>query len=691
MPVVWAALPAAACSGGLSAFPVWLLLRSGAMTTPGARELQVNRHAVMGGVTGWLAMEARPAPGDYIGQYPLFAVLVMACLMGGALALRGFRNRYERRKLLAAAKRKTGTLGDARFASVLDLHDAGLTDPVSGHLLCLVKGVPIFAPPATHFCMAGPPGSGKSTASAVMFIVHLAMSGSSVYVTDIKPELSLLVGKELARRGFRVRYWNQAGLAGLAHTDENPFQVLVEEGADDKLKSRILTTADGFAFQITPEPDDDGKHRFFRDLERGLFVTLITALAMLDPAACIPSCLWAHLSDPKACEALLREAAASDVLYGDLAAMARGYLELIESNPEHYHGARQGLAQNLSMFRPSSDLGLMGTAHAVSAADMRDESSAPVIHFDIVPVDALETYGKAVALLQYARLSVLKRVAGRPVSFCLDEATNMPLRGLAKEITLLRSRKIVLALLYQSLSELKRVFGEKTAATITGNATEQFLQVSDLDTAEMISKRIGEHTVKTTGTSMGLKDGAASRSTSEHAKRLMPPDEVLNMGQDETLIFIPGMRPIRGQKVPFYHIDPVKHWPGDDAHETHPVSRITALAIHYAKSAHALVPPIIAGHKAKLKAALKKELGQAKPARVRLIERRSFLWAPILASFFWFVQMIGAPYLIYEYSTRPSASGQSQCVYMSWRGFEQRRVAGTCPLIAFFTKAEAAR
>ena len=688
MPVVWAELPAAACSGGLSAFPVWLLLRSGAMTTTGARELQVNRHAVMGGVAGWLAMEARPAPGDYIGQYPLFAVLVMACLMGGALALRGFRNRYERRKLLAAAKRKTGTLGDARFASVLDLHEAGLTNPASGHLLCLVKGVPIFAPPATHFCMAGPPGSGKSTASAVMFIVHLAMSGSSLYVTDIKPELSLLVGKELARRGFRVRYWNQAGLAGLPHNDENPFEVLVIEAADDKLQSRILTTADGFAFQITPEPDGDGKHRFFRDLERGLFVTLITALAMLDPAACIPSCLWAHLSDPKACEALLREAADSDVLYGDLAAMARGYLELIESNPEHYHGARQGLAQNLSMFRPSSDLGLMGTAHAASAADMRDEGSAPVIHFDIVPVDALDTYGKALGLLHYARLQMLKRVSGRKVAFCLDEFTNAPIRSIAKEITLLRSRKIVLGMLYQSGSELRRVFGEKTAATITANSTEQFLQISDLETAESISKRIGDVTAKTSSTSIALKDGGASRSTGEQATRLMPVDEVLNMGKDETLVFIPGLRPIRGKKVPFYHIDPVKFWPGDDAHERHAVSSITKLRFEYSEDATRLTPPRVKGWAALLKTALRHEKGKARPPRVRLFEVRSFLWLPILTGFFWFIHTVGTPHLIYEYSAAPDASGHSSCIYMNWNGFKERRMRGSCPVIAFIPETE---
>ncbi|MEO1015183.1 MAG: type IV secretory system conjugative DNA transfer family protein [Pseudomonadota bacterium] len=656
-----------------------------------SRNYQVNRPALAASALAAYAWLVRPqgSPDDWRNAF-LFAILVLCVIGCGGSAVRGMFNRARRRRLMASARRASGTLGDARFASLSDLHAAGLTDPSSGPLLCKVGGIPIFGPRQTHLTLEGPPGSGKSTSMATMLVVHLAMSGFSVCVTDIKPELALIAGKELERRGFRVIYNNPAGLCDLPHTDQNPFHILIEEAADEALQGRLFTTAEGFAFELTPEPDSDAKNKYFRDQERGLFVVIAVALAVLDPQACVPSVLWSHVTDPILCEALLKDAAASDALYGDLASQARHFLKLKETNAEHFEGARAGLAQALSPFRASSDLGFLGLDHAFDAADLRDESKPPVILFDIVPTDALETYGKAVALLQYARLQTLKRVKGRRVVFCLDEATNLPLRNVAKDITLLRSRGIVIALLYQSISELKRVFGEKVARTITTNSIEQFLQVSDLETAEMLSKRIGDHTVKTNSLSVSHRDGSTSTSTGEHAKRLVPPDEILAMGHHETLVFVPGLRPIRGQKVPYYHIDPVKFWPGADAHERHAVSNHTEIAFEYSSDAHRPTRPRIKGHARRLRKALERERRSNRAPRAPVFDLHSFLWVPIVASVWGALAGFGSPHVLFEYSVEPDVHGVSTCTYLGATGARRTHVSGRCPALHLFReRAEA--
>ena len=482
-------------------------------------------------------------------------------------------------------------------------------------------------------------------------------------------------------RGFRVVINDVAGLSGHPHTDSNPFQILVDEVSDVALWPRAFITAEGFAFQLRGEPENDSKNRYFRDLERGLFVVIATGLAALAPELCIPSVIWRTAADPNDCLRLLKDAAKSDVLHGDLAAQASNYLALMRDHPEHFEGARTGLAQSVSAFRPSSELGLVGTNHQFHPIDLRDETRPPMILFDVVPSASLETYGKAIALQQYARLTVLKRTLGRRVAFVMDECTNLAVYQLAKDITLLRSRGIVLMLLYQSLSELKRVYGEKSAATITANSAEQFLQVSDYETAELISKRIGDHTVRTSGYSYSTHDGTGSMSTSEQATEVMPPDEVLSMGKEETLVFAPGLRPIRGRKIPYFHIDPIKHWAAHNPHEPYKLSRITQLTIAYGNGVTGQTLPSVPGLSKKLKTALKTEVLSRRSPRVPLIELRSLVWLPVVIGAYALIHTQGTPHVLFEYQTLPDANGTSQCVYLGASGVRPVRVQGACPWI----------
>ncbi|MEO1708354.1 MAG: type IV secretory system conjugative DNA transfer family protein [Pseudomonadota bacterium] len=648
------------------------------MSQQDTRRFWVNRYALASAASGALASLARPQPGDYIGQYPIYGILALCTVLFAAFTMRGLINRYRRRKMLAGSKESTGTLGDARFTSLSELHAAGLTDPASGHLLCTVNGVPIFAPRQTHHCLQGPPGSGKSTSIAVNAIAHLAHLGSSLVVQDIKPELVHIIAPELERRGFRIVVNDVAGLSGHPHTDSNPFQILVDEVTNETLWPRAFITAEGFAFQLRGEPENDSKNRYFRDLERGLFVVIATGLAALAPELCIPSVIWRTAADPGDCLRLLNDAAKSDVLHGDLAAQARNYLALMQDHPEHFEGARTGLAQSLSAFRPSSELGMVGTNHEFHPMDLRDETKPPIILFDVVPSASLETYGKAIALQQYARLTVLKRVPGRRVAFCMDECTNLAVNQLAKDITLLRSRGIVLMLLYQSISELKRVYGEKAAATITANSIEQFLQVSDSETAELISRRIGDHTVRTSSYSYSTHDGSGSVSSGEQATKVMPPDEVLAMGKEETLVFVPGLRPIRGQKIPYFHIDPIKHWAAHNPHEPYRLSPITQLTIAYGKDAADQTPPSVPGLSKNLKTALKREAFSRQSPRVSPIELRSTFFIPIVIGAYALIQAQGTPHVLFEYQTQPDASGHSRCVYLGPSGVRPVRVQGSC-------------
>lgn len=71
---------------------------------------------------------------------------------------------------------------------------------------------------------------------------------------------------------------------------------------------------------------------------------------------------------------------------------------------------------------------------------------------------------------------------------------------------------------------------------------------SDLFTAEYVSKLLGKTTVFSTSQ---REDGGSS--TSETGRALMTPDEVMHLSRDEELLFVDGLRPIRAQKLPYFH------------------------------------------------------------------------------------------------------------------------------------------
>ncbi|MEM1379511.1 MAG: type IV secretory system conjugative DNA transfer family protein [Pseudomonadota bacterium] len=326
--------------------------------------LSVNRPmllASVGGAMAWLTMPNVGAP--LVEWFPTAAYTFLGTV-GGLTGIRGMRNRYVFRKNIESAKRSGDILGGGRFATLTEIAKRGMLDPKAGPPRCLVDGVPVFGPDMHHVGQ-GPTGTMKTTSIIVPAILHELELGRSVVVPDIKPELVYMMRDLLIARGFRVTCSNYAGIGDIPCDDYNPLSIVIEEVADPKLQARAFITASEMSFEITPEPEGDGKNKYFRDLERALFQTIVIALAVLDPDACLPSMIYTHAADPRLCEALLRDAEQSDALHGDLGIQAANFLALKKDEPSHYEGARSGLANALNIFRPSSDLGMMGVNHGV--------------------------------------------------------------------------------------------------------------------------------------------------------------------------------------------------------------------------------------------------------------------------------------------------------------------------------------
>ena len=145
------------------------------------------------------------------------------------------------------------------------------------------------------------------------------------------------------------------------------------------------------------------------------------------------------------------------------------------------------------------------------------------------------------------------------VHWLIDEAKLFGKFDLFSEmLTIGRGYGIRQQLYYQDFGQILECWPNGGDQTLLANSTLLVFGVNDHKTAEMVSNKLGKHTivVNSGGTSYGesyssSKDGgSSSRSTnvnsnwSQAAREMLRPEEVTNLSRLTALTFAPGLRPI---------------------------------------------------------------------------------------------------------------------------------------------------
>ncbi|MEL6857411.1 MAG: type IV secretory system conjugative DNA transfer family protein [Pseudomonadota bacterium] len=634
--------------------------------TPNVDGLMASSFAALAWVT-WPKQ-----PDAYFAQGLLAGFMVMGAGIACSRFLGSLRLSYSRRKLKREALRSTTTLGKARFASLTELSLGKFHDLGNPLLLGERDGLPVTLPKGMSLACKSNPGGGKTSAIVINSLWHAANStGSSIILPDIKPEMAYLLGPALEEAGFRVVYQNYAGLPDFPHMDTNPFHIILVVADDPESQRELFPLAEALATALIPDAKDD-KDKFWRLNERSLLIFAMVALAMFEPEHLAPGGLYLALLDPKRLEYLCFKSMQSpDVLNGDLAAMASNLQSQMLENPDHFQSARTGASNNLSVFKPSSALGQMGMRNDFLAQDMRDETKPPMIVIDLIPSDRMAAYSKANALVQTSRMqSLRKHREGRPVLYLADEATSLPLPGIVNDIELLRSFKITVALFFQSLGSLRRVYGKDQADSVLSSCAELYFNVSTLETAEQISRRIGDITTKTNSYSFD-EHGKGSQSYGEQSKRLMPPEEILALPKNKAILLCAGIRPILFNKAPWYEVEPLKSIAADNPHEQFPPSKKTIYALEYGNGAEDIKAPRLVNRKKRWSAARAKERAENYTPPLKRVRARDFLFVPIMATIASCMVFGGTPHVLLQYTKAPNPQGSYTCQYAGISGVRQ--------------------
>ena len=130
--------------------------------------------------------------------------------------------------------------------------------------------------------------------------------------------------------------------------------------------------------------------------------------------------------------------------------------------------------------------------------------------------------------------------------FLLDEFANTPpLEDIETMVSVARSRGMYFQFFLQSFAQLDNLYGKEISQIIQDNCGLAYLKTNTEETAEAISKRLGNKTIETSSLnySMSFTNNSGSKGTSLIARNLMTADEIKQLHY-KTIIFSTICHPI---------------------------------------------------------------------------------------------------------------------------------------------------
>lgn len=373
---------------------------------------------------------------------------------------------------------------------------------------------------------------------------------TSFVVTDPKGSVIVECGELLRRRGYRIKFFNTINFSKSMHY--NPFAYIHSEKDILKLVNVLIAN--------TTDKTKTGGDEFWTKAERMLYTALIAYLYYEAPKEeqnfgtliDLLDSMQVHEDDEEATDPV-------DILFQELA----------KKKPRHF-AVRQYKKYKQAAGATAKSI-LISCASRLAPFDIqevRDITAYDELELDtlgdkktalfLMMSDTDDTFNFLLAIAYTQLFNLLCDKAyndygGRlPVHVrCLvDEAANIgEIPKMEKLISVIRSRGISCALIYQTASQIKTTYKD-AADTIIGNMdTEIFLGGKEQSTRENLSKDLGQETIDTytTGESRG-QSPSYSLNYQKAGHALMSRDELAVMDGGKCIVQVRGVRPFFSDK-----------------------------------------------------------------------------------------------------------------------------------------------
>lgn len=439
--------------------------------------------------------------------------------------------------------------GEARFANPSDLRKGGFFAG-KGVVLGKKNGKFLWSDDHGHLLCAAMTHSGKGVG---LVIPNMLNWGQSAIVLDMKGEIHRITAGFRQKMGHRVI--NFAPFSKDGKTDcFNPLD-FIEFDTDAEI-SHISRIAN-FAFPTTGNPE----HDFWAENASYLFEGMVLYLHH-DPKRQVTfGELRRFLLEADNFERHLKEILNR---HSDLPSKIRDpFIMQIQRAEKEQSGTRNLIAAFLKGWSDKRiDKAMSSTTF--SFKELRQRSTT--VYLNIPFVDSA-TLRPVVALLLMKAMDDLADDEFDPkkekkVLFLLDEFCSIGKLAIMDRITDLAGYGIRLFCIIQNLGQLDVVY-EKASRVIQSNfRIKMYFGLDDLETANIVSKNLGEKTVKKRTKSYKAGSGVMDAPTiSESRERvpLMTPGEIMMLPDREMLILKTGHRPVRCKKIVYYKDKQLKH------------------------------------------------------------------------------------------------------------------------------------
>ncbi len=423
-----------------------------------------------------------------------------------------------------------------------------------GWFLGVLDGLPVFVKDAVHVLVCAPSRKGKTTSAVMTNLLH--DTGTSMLVTDMNGNLAFQSADHRRERlGHTIIHLNPARRFGMPDCPYNPMQIIL----DDLEVSPQDAVADawGLALQLYPVAPGGDREPFWPNGTRKLIVFTLLAVAVFRPLheVNLPF-VYQVLGDDRMLNGLLALAKNSDHLAGEIATLAASIEISRSENPKHLESFREGAIQCLLPFGPSGRLAESVMYCSFRFRTMKREKTTA---YAICDQSRMEEYAAWTGLLIWAAKRELSREPNNiRVQFVLDEFTNFRLHGLPAMLTGLAALDIRCVILVQELQEIVRVYGREALATVLSQCDiKQFFGVASLDTAQMVSRMLGDRELPGENFTLGHElGGIPGLSINKGSKPLLTAEELRRLDDDEQIVFIRNLRPARLRKVGYHEVHP---------------------------------------------------------------------------------------------------------------------------------------
>ena len=406
-----------------------------------------------------------------------------------------------------------------------------------------------------HVLTVAPSGAGKSVAA---IITNLRGYLGSAVVVDPKGELYKETQAFRCALGHRVFRFDPFGIAGPAETSDtlNPLDFIDEK--DPGFLDEVRTVADMLVIRKGTETDPHWNE----------WSIVILASFMAFVCGCEPDAA-------KRTFGLVRDIVSSRQVYTEAMHAMREvqgfggviakFGELLGWLVDRELGSVMSSVQRHTAWMDSP---AVAANLSRSSFDPRWLRSGRVTVYLILPHDKLTTLAPLVRLWLGTILRVVTKIGAtekNPVLFIIDEAAHLgKMQVLQDALTLMRGYGIRIWLFFQSLDQLKAAYGEHAGGMLDNLGTQQYFGINSFETADYISKRIGDATIlvesinrsrsRSRPSNPMAPEGGGTVTTSqavnvaEQGRRVIRTEEILVL-PDVALVFHKNLPPIAAELV----------------------------------------------------------------------------------------------------------------------------------------------